>query len=131
MADLTEDQKPWKLRLTAGSDGRSTDLEAAVREAISSLPSGMLPRLALISDGKENKGSIARAAWQARQAGIPIDTYAMQGRERPALRLESVSLPMNAFTGSSSRLTSRCRRPERRRPKWSCRRKGGHSARRR
>ena len=99
VADLTEDQKPWKLRLTSGSDGRSTDLEAAVREAISSLPSGMLPRLALISDGKENKGSIARAAWQARQAGIPIDTFAMAGRERPALRLESVSLPVNAFTG--------------------------------
>ena len=59
----------------------------------------MLPRLALISDGKENKGSIARAAWQARQAGIPIDTFAMAGRERPALRLESVSLPVNAFTG--------------------------------
>lgn len=99
VGDLTEDQKPWKLRLTSGSDGRSTDLEAAVREAVSSLPSGMLPRLALISDGKENKGSIARAAWQARQAGIPIDTFALGGRERPALRLESVSLPSNAFTG--------------------------------
>jgi len=99
LADLTEGQKPWKLRLTSGSDGRSTDLEAAVREAVSSLPSGMLPRLALISDGKENKGSIARAAWQARQSGIPIDTFAMAGHDRPALRLESVSLPVNAFTG--------------------------------
>jgi Ca-activated chloride channel homolog len=99
LADLTEGQKPWKLRLTSGADGRSTDLEAAVREAVSSLPSGMLPRLALISDGKENKGSIARAAWQARQSGIPIDTFAMAGHDRPALRLESVSLPVNAFTG--------------------------------
>ena len=99
LADLTEGQTPWKLRLTSGSDGRSTDLEAAVREAVSSLPSGMLPRLALISDGKENKGSIARAAWQARQSGVPIDTFAMAGHDRPALRLESVSLPVNAFTG--------------------------------
>ena len=99
VADLTEDQKPWKLRLTSGGAGRATDLEAAVREAISSLPAGMLPRLALISDGKENKGSVARAAWQARQFGIPIDTYAMAGREKPPLRLESVSLPTNAFTG--------------------------------
>ena len=93
VADLTEGQKPWKLRLTSGGAGRATDLEAAVREAISSLPAGMLPRLALISDGMENKGSVARAAWQARQFGIPIDTYAMAGRERPPLRLESVSLP--------------------------------------
>jgi Ca-activated chloride channel homolog len=99
VADLTEAQKPWKLRLTSGGAGRATDLEAAVREAISSLPAGMLPRLALISDGMENKGSVARAAWQARQFGIPIDTYAMAGRERPPLRLESVSLPTNAFTG--------------------------------
>ena len=44
VADLTEDQKPWKLRLTSGGEGRATDIEAAVREAISSLPAGMLPR---------------------------------------------------------------------------------------
>jgi Ca-activated chloride channel homolog len=99
VSDATEDQKPWKLHPTAGGSGRATDLEAAVREAVSSLPAGMLPRLALISDGKENKGSVARAAWQARQFGIPIDTFAMAGREKPALRLESVSLPTNAFTG--------------------------------
>lgn len=99
VADVTEGEKPWKLRLTAGGAGRATDLEAAVREAISSLPAGMLPRLTLVSDGMENKGSIARAAWQACQFGIPIDTFAMAGRPRPALRLESVSLPMDAFTG--------------------------------
>ena len=59
----------------------------------------MVPRVALISDGKENKGSIARAAWQAQQLGIPIDTFALAGRAKPALRLESVSLPSIAFTG--------------------------------
>jgi len=98
-ADASEDQQPWKLRLTAGEAGRATDLEAAIREAVASLPEGMLPRLVLISDGKENKGSIARAAWQAQQFGIPIDTYALAGRSKPALRVESVSLPPNAFTG--------------------------------
>jgi Ca-activated chloride channel family protein len=94
-----EDQRPWRLRLTSGEAARATDLEAAVREAIASLPAGALPRLVLVSDGKENRGSIARAAWQARQAGIPIDAYALNGREKPALRLESISLPANAFTG--------------------------------
>ena len=59
----------------------------------------MLPRLALITDGRENQGSVARAAWQAQQAGVPIDTFVMQGRPEPALRLESVSVPGNAFTG--------------------------------
>ncbi len=99
VADVNEQQRPWKLRSTSGEAGRATDLEAAVRETIATLPPGMLPRLALISDGKENRGSIARAAWQARESGIPIDTYAMAGRPQPALRLESVSMPANAFTG--------------------------------
>jgi len=99
--DLTsgEQQSNLKLTSTTGEAGRATDLEAAVREAIASLPSGMVPRVALISDGKENKGSIARAAWQAQQLGIPIDTFALAGHPEPALRLESVSLPSIAFTG--------------------------------
>ncbi|MEO8025033.1 MAG: VWA domain-containing protein [Bryobacteraceae bacterium] len=94
-----EINKPWKLRQTAGESGRATDLEAAVRESIAALPSGMVPRLALISDGRENKGSVARAAWQARELGIPIDTFPLKGRAEPKLKLESVSLPSVAFAG--------------------------------
>src|SRR5271168_2794659 len=76
--DNGEQQQPFALRLTAGEAGRATDLEAAVREAIASLPSGLVPRVALVSDGKENKGSIARAAWQAQQLGISIDTFSLK-----------------------------------------------------
>ncbi|HLW77716.1 MAG TPA: VWA domain-containing protein, partial [Bryobacteraceae bacterium] len=95
-----EDQKKgWTLKPAAGEAGRATDLEAAIREAVASLPEGLVPRVALISDGKQNKGSVARAAWQAQQLGIPIDTFALKGRSQPALRLESVSLPTVAFTG--------------------------------
>ncbi len=43
--------------------------------------------LVLISDGKENSGSVARAAWQARQLGIPIDTYPLAGRAQPRMPL--------------------------------------------
>src|SRR5580698_6024018 len=68
------EQQPWTLRQTAGEAGRATDLEAAVREAMASLPSGLVPRVALISDGKENKGSVTRATWQEQNLGIPIDT---------------------------------------------------------
>jgi uncharacterized membrane protein len=98
--ESNEDQgSSWKLRQTAGEAGRATDMESGVREAIASLPSGLVPRVVLISDGKENKGSIARAAWQAQQLGIPIDTYALAGRPKPTLRLDSISLPSVAFTG--------------------------------
>ena len=89
----------WKLRGTGGEAGRATSLESAIREASAAMPSGMVPRLVLISDGKENSGSVARAAWQAHQLGIPIDTYALAGRPEPRLQLESVRLPTVAFTG--------------------------------
>ena len=97
--NVAEEQKGWKLEKTSGESGRATDLEAAIREAVASLPPGLVPRVALISDGKQNKGSVARAAWQAQQLGIPIDTFALKGRAQPALRLESISLPTLAFTG--------------------------------
>jgi uncharacterized membrane protein len=97
--EAKEDQKPWHLQPTSGESGRATDLEAGIREAVASLPAGLVPRVVLISDGKQNKGSVARAAWQAQQLGIPIDTFAMKGRAEPALRLESLSLPSIAFTG--------------------------------
>ncbi len=98
--DLTPgEQRGFHLQPTAGEAGRATDLESSIDEAISSLPSGLVPRLVLVSDGKENAGSITRAAWQAQRLGIPIDTIAMQGRAQPSLRLESVTIPTVAFTG--------------------------------
>ena len=97
--DAKDQAKGWTLKPASGESGRATDLEAAIREAVASLPGELVPRVALISDGKQNKGSVARAAWQAQQLGIPIDTFAMKGRAQPALRLESVSLPSVAFTG--------------------------------
>lgn len=87
------------LRTSTGDTAKATNLEAAVREAIATLPAGKIPRLALISDGKENQGSLARAAWQARELGIPIDTFALAGRTKPAIHLDSVNIPALAFTG--------------------------------
>lgn len=93
------EDRGFHLQPTAGETGRATDLESSIDEAISSLPSGLVPRLVLISDGQENSGSITRAAWQAQRLGIPIDTVPMQGRPQPTLRLESVTVPTTAFTG--------------------------------
>ncbi len=88
-----------KLKPTAGDAGRGTNLETAVREAAGALPAGMVPRIALISDGNENMGSVVRAAWQARQLGIPIDTFPLGGRAKPNLKVESLSLPSRVFAG--------------------------------
>lgn len=84
---------------TAGEAGRGTDLEAALREAVAAMPEGLVPRVVLVSDGKENKGSVTRALYQARQLNIPVDVIPLAGRPKPDLRLESVSLPGRAFTG--------------------------------
>ena len=97
--DKTEQGQALALRHTAGEPGRGTNIESAVREGIAALPAGRVPRLVLISDGNENLGGVARAAWQARQLGIPIDTYPLAGRPKPDLRLDSVTLPSLAFTG--------------------------------
>ena len=94
-----EAARGWRLRTTGGEGGRATDIESAIREAISSSPPGLLPRLVLLSDGRENLGLAARAAWQARELGIPIDTFLLPGRPAPRLRLDSVRLPAVAFTG--------------------------------
>lgn len=91
--------KSWNLQYTPGDAGHGTDLEAAIREAIGTLPGGMVRRVVLISDGNENLGSAARATWQAQQLGIPIDTFALAGSPKPDLRVESVSLPSLVFSG--------------------------------
>jgi len=94
-----EAAQTFELKPVSGEAGRGTDIEAAVRDATGSMPAGLVPRIALITDGKENRGSITRAAWQARQLGIPIDTFALNGRPRPELRLDRVDLPPLVFSG--------------------------------
>lgn len=99
-AALTERPKDgWQLRYSSGEAGRATDLEAAIRDGAASLPSGMVPRLLLVSDGNENLGSAARAIWQAQQLNIPVDTMSLTGRPRPGLMIESVSFPGQVFSG--------------------------------
>ena len=89
----------FELKLTSGAGGRATDIEAAIRDAVAASPEGLVPRIALISDGNENEGSVTRAVWQARSLRVPVDTYLLAGRSRPALRLDSVRMPPIVFTG--------------------------------
>lgn len=101
------------LAVTAGEAGRGTDLESAIREAAAALPERHVPRLALISDGKENRGSVMRAAWQMKGLGIPIDVFPLKGRPRPALRLDGVGLPAQAFAGERFSVELQVNSPQR------------------
>ena len=89
----------WKLVYSAGQASHGTNLEAAIREGLATLPAGLVPRVLLISDGNENLGSVTRAIWQAQQRGVPIDVIPLAGQPRPSLVLESVSMPAQVFSG--------------------------------
>ena len=77
----------------------STNLEAAIRDAMGTLPADRIPRLVLLSDGQSNSGAVERAVYQARARQIPIDTFVLAGRQAPDFRLASVRIPMQAFAG--------------------------------
>jgi Ca-activated chloride channel family protein len=96
---LTADEAGFRVARTAGSAGRSTNLEAPLREALASLPAGTIHRIVLITDGNENDGAVTRAAWQAQQLGVPIDTIALAGRTQPQLQTRAVGIPGTVFTG--------------------------------
>jgi uncharacterized membrane protein len=101
------------LRRTAGVAGLATDLERALRDALAATPAGLVPRVVLISDGKENRGSVARAAALFQQLRVPVDAYALAGRAKPELTVESVTMPAVAFTGEKFAIDLTVRSPRR------------------
>ena len=86
-----------EIRESAAS--RSTNIEAAVRNALSALPADRVPRLVLLSDGLANEGAVERAVYQAWRQSVPIDTVSLAGRPEPQLRLAGLRLPYQAFVG--------------------------------
>jgi uncharacterized protein YegL len=96
---LTAAESDLHLQRTPGAEGRGTNIESPIREALASLPAGTIHRVLLISDGNENDGAATRAAWQAQQIGVPIDTIALGGRTQPQLMTEAVGIPGTVFTG--------------------------------
>lgn len=79
--------------------GRSTNLEAAIRNAMSALPADRIPRLVLLSDGLANEGAVERAVYQAWRRGVPVDTIALDGRAEPGFDIGTVRIPREAFVG--------------------------------
>jgi Ca-activated chloride channel family protein len=98
---LAAEEAGSRLSHTAGVGGRGTNLESPIRAALASLPGGTIHRLVLVTDGNENEGAATRAAWQAQQLGVPIDTIALAGRTQPQLQTQAVGVPGAAFTGEA------------------------------
>lgn len=88
-----------RLVPTADQTGSGTNFESALISSMSAIPSGHIPRLVLISDGNQNEGSTARAIAELQQLNVPVDTIPLEGRSTTALRLESISMPSEAYAG--------------------------------
>ena len=80
---------------------RSTNLEAALRNALGALPADRVPRLVLVSDGRASEGAVERAVHQAWSRNVPVDTYALAGRAEPRLHLAGMRMPSQAYVGES------------------------------
>ncbi len=84
---------------TPGDSGLRTNIERALTGSMSEIPSGYIPHLVLISDGNENEGSSVRAIAELQRLHVPVDTIPLAGRSETGLRLQSVSLPREAYAG--------------------------------
>ena len=98
---LSTEEMSGGLHLMNTSDdaGNGTDFEAALIDSMSLVPAGHIPRVVLMSDGKENEGSTPRAIAELERLRIPVDTIPLAGRAESSLRLTSISLPREAYSG--------------------------------
>ncbi|QDV43027.1 von Willebrand factor type A domain protein [Stieleria neptunia] len=76
---------------------RGTDLEAAVRTAIASMPPSRVRRVVLLSDGNATGGGDVIAA--AAEGGVPIWTVPLPSRSDPEVQLTRVDAPTQVRQG--------------------------------
>jgi hypothetical protein len=88
------------LARTPGSDSRATDIERAIRDGIATLPVDYVRRVVILSDGRENVGNVLRAAEEARELGIPIDTIPVADRVPSMLQLKMAATPTVVFSSA-------------------------------
>jgi Mg-chelatase subunit ChlD len=92
--------------LTADVPRGATDLEAALRMARLSMPSGGLRRIVVLSDGYETKGDAMREAAAAAAQGIAIDQAPPVLGGRPAMRVTRLAAPGTVRAGQPFSVTA-------------------------
>ena len=81
-----------------GAAGLAGDIERALHDAIGVPPAGSVPRIVILSDGRENATDVLRSAEQAKLLAIPIDTIPLAGAPWPSLLLEMAAIPTVAYS---------------------------------
>jgi uncharacterized membrane protein len=76
-----------------------TDISAAIRLGIASLPDGMQKRLVVLSDGNENLGNSLEEALSAASNDVKIDVVPLTSPQRKEALLERLTMPNEAKIG--------------------------------
>jgi len=88
-----------------------TDLEAALRLALATLPNDTANRILLVSDGNETRGSLMGAAEEARAAGVPIDVVPLEYAHDNEILFEELRAPSRARLGQPVEVRMTLRSP--------------------
>jgi Mg-chelatase subunit ChlD/uncharacterized membrane protein len=102
---LSTDASPPRLSPTA-VDGRRTDIAAAIRTGIASLPPGTARRLVLLSDGQENQEQADQAAALAAAAGVQLLTVPLAADSGPEVLVRQLDAPPLLHEGDRFTVTA-------------------------
>jgi len=90
-------EAPAAQRAEVGRD--ASDLEAAVRRAVTELPADAVGRVVLVSDGLQTRGDALAAAAAARAADVAVDVVVLEQKLVPDVRVVTVGAPPHADEG--------------------------------
>ncbi len=96
--EVPSDAEKVTIPQRLGAD-MATDMDAALHLALSTFPERAARRVLLISDGNETRGHALTAALRARERGVAIHTVAAGGAARLPLRVDSLAMPQQVFSG--------------------------------
>jgi Ca-activated chloride channel family protein len=95
----TKSTLPNPQKADVARDG--TDIGAAIRQALATLPPDSAARIAIMSDGVATRGDALAAALSATALGIPIDVVPLDQGTIPNVRVASLRLTSRAARGEA------------------------------
>lgn len=109
---LSTDSAPPVLADAHDLHPERTDLAAAIRTGLASLPPGMARRLVLLSDGQQNQEQADEAAALASAAGVQLETVPLTTENGPEALVEALDAPTRVRQGDAFTVTAQVRSSE-------------------
>jgi Mg-chelatase subunit ChlD len=82
------------------SEGRGTDIQAALQLAYGLYPPGFLPRAVVISDGNQTTGDMLTEAYKAQEFGVKVSWQMFEADATKEIRVVSIRLPEDIKVGA-------------------------------